>query len=120
MATDELPPIDDFGRPTTYLSYRLLKYMYKYRNESYTPRELSGLLCAKHSDVKLLFRQLKKLDFIVEDLENSQKFRYNLNCKNVELQAEFESYLVEVLLKSLPVHRMVDYSPSYRQKSIGR
>ncbi len=107
-------PIDIHGRPTTYLGYRILKLMFSQLHESYTSKELARILVAKHSDTDLICRQLKRIDFFSEEPSQPGKYKYNLECKNVEAQAALESYLAEVYLKAIPVHLILDYSPSYR------
>lgn len=110
----DLPPLDIHGRPTTYLGYRILKLMFSQPHESFTPKELAKLLVAKDSDTELICRQLKQIDFFSEESSQPGKYKYNLKCKNVDDQAALESYLAEVYLKAIPVHLILDYSPSYR------
>lgn len=110
----DLTPIDKHGRPTTYLAFRILKLMFSQPNRFFTPRELAKLLVAKHSDTELICRQLERIDFLIEDPSQPGKYKYNLKCTNVDAQAALESYLAEVYLKAIPVHLILDYSPSYR------
>ena len=110
----ELTPIDKNGKPTTYLSFRILKLMFSQPHRFFTPKEIAKLLVAKPSDTKLICRQLKRIDFFSENSFEPGKYKYNLNCKEVDTQSAFESYLAEVYLKAIPVHLILDYSPSYR------
>lgn len=109
-----LPPIDSQGKPTTYLTFRLLKLMFSRPSRFFTPGELAKLLSAKYSDTDLICRQLKLMDFLTESPSQQVGYRYNLNSKNFKTQASFETFLVDVELEALPVHLMLDYSPSYR------
>lgn len=109
-----LPPVDKNGKPTTYLSFRILKLMFSQPHRFLTPKELSKLLVAKNSDTELICRQLKRMDFFSEDPSEPGKYKYNLKCKDVDTQVALESYLAEVYLKAIPVHLILDYSPSYR------
>jgi len=110
----ELPPINNSGHPTTYMSYHLLKEMFGSHNRSYTTKELSDLTCFKLSEIELMCKQLKELDFLTEESSDQKRFKYNLKCKNIELQAAFERFLVDVEVDNLQVQIMLDYSPSYR------
>ena len=110
------PPISQSGKPTTYLTYRMLEFMFSHRDETFTPHRLARLMAAKQYDTNLLCRQLKDMDFIIEDHPGTGKYRYNLNSTNIELQASFERFLVEVETEDLPVHLMLNYPPSYLSK----
>lgn len=114
----ELPPINNSGLPTTYMSYRLLKEMFGNHNRSYTIQELSDLTSFRISEVELMCKQLKALDFLTEESSDPTKFKYNVRCKNIELQIGFENFLADVFLKNLQVQIMLDYSPSYRIRHI--
>lgn len=109
-----IPPIDMHGRPTTYLGFRILKLMFSQPRRWFTAKELGRLLVSKHSDTKLICRQLIQIDFLIEYPSQPSKYKYNLKCRNTDTQAAFESYLAEVYLKAIPVHLILDYSPSYR------
>lgn len=113
----DTPPIDKYGRPTTYLAFRILKFMFSQRDKSFASNKLSKLMAANLSDTELICKQLKYLDLFIEDHSQPSKYRYNLNSTNTETQASFERYLVEVEFEALPVHLMLDYSPSYRSRS---
>ena len=109
----ELPPIDKNGRPTTYLSFMILKLMFSEPNRRFTPHHLAKLLAAKKSDTDLICRQLKQLDLLSEDPLQTVRYQYNLNTSNLEIQTALECFLAEVELNNLPVHLMLDYSPSF-------
>lgn len=109
---DETPPVDNRGRPTTYLCYRILKTMFKERNRWLTPKKLSVLLAAKYSNTDIICQQLKEVDFLSENPSQPGQYRYNLASRNVDMQTVFEKFLVDVELRRLPVHLMLDYSPS--------
>jgi hypothetical protein len=113
-STVNLPPIDSQGIPTTYLSFMILKLMFSELNRWFTPEDLSKLLAAKHSDTDSICRQLKLMDLINEDPLQIGRYRYNLNTTNVNTQTDLECFLADVELNNLPVHLMLDYSPSYR------
>jgi len=118
MATDELPPIDFRGMPTTYLSYRILNRMFQEHNKGFTLVQLSKYFAARHSDAKSICNGLVKAGFLIKDSAKTEKFRYNLKCENAERQAHLEKFLLEVELEMLNVHQMLAYSPSFRQKSM--
>jgi len=105
-------PIDERGRPTTYLSFKILKMTFSEPRRWFSPKELSKLLGAKDSDTDAICRQLELADLVTVNGSKPEQYRYNLNSRNVDVQAGFEKFLVEVELDSLPVHLMLDYSPS--------
>ena len=106
--------IDERGRPTTYLSFMILKSMFSEPKRWFTPKELTKLLAAKYSDTETICHQLEMADLITENPSQPGQYRYNLKTRNVELQVGFEKFLVDVELESLPVHLMLTYSPSFR------
>ena len=110
---DELPPIDKHGRPTTYLSYMILKLMFSEPRRWFTPEDLAKLLAAKDSDVQLICQQLKRRDLLIEDPAQTGKYQYNLNTDNLNEQISIEKFLLEAELDNLPVHLMLSYSPSF-------
>ncbi len=111
---DDLPPIDEHGKPTTYLSFLILELMFCEPHRWFTTTELTKLLAARFSDVDSICRQLKHTDFLVESPNVPSQYKYNLTSANSGVQAEFEKFLIEVELESLPVHLIFDYSPSFR------
>lgn len=111
---DDLPPIDEHGKPTTYLSFLVLELMFCEPHRWFTTTELAKLLAARLSDVDSICRQLKYANFLVETPKVPDQYKYNLNSTNSDVQAAFEKFLVEVELESLPIHIMLDYSPSFR------
>ena len=115
---DDLPPIDEHGKPTTYLSFMILELMFCEPHRWFTTTELAKLLAARSSDVDLICRQLKQADFLVESTNVPSQYQYNLNSVNINVQAGYEKFLVEVELESLPVHLMLDYSPSFRSPAM--
>ena len=110
---DDLPPIDEHGRPTTYLSFLILELMFCEPHRWFTMIELAKLLAARFSDVNSICQQLKQADFLVESTKVPSEYQYNLNSANSNVQAAFEKFLVEVELEALPVHLMLAYSPSF-------
>lgn len=113
----DIPPIDKNGIPTTYLSFLILDLMFSERNRWFTAKDLAKLLAAKQSDTDSICRQLKLLDFLSEDSSQPTRYQYKLNSTNVDIQSGFEKFLVDVRLENLPVHLMLDYSPSLRRRS---
>jgi hypothetical protein len=110
--------VDDTGKPTTYLSFLILELMFCDPHRWFTTIELTKLLAAKFSDVDSICDQLKQADFLVEYEKVPGQYQYNLNSANSDVQAAFEKFLVEVELESLPVHLMLDYSPSFRSPAL--
>lgn len=110
----DLPPIDRHGKPTTYLSYMILKIMFAEHRRWFTPEDLSELLAARYNDTDSICRQLKQADLLSEESSRTGYYQYNLNTQNVDLQTKLENYLAEVELYNLPVHLILDYSPSFR------
>lgn len=106
--------VDEHGIPTTYLSFLILELMFCELHRWFTTAELAKLLAAKFSDVDSICRQLKEADFLVESAKVPGQYQYNVKTKNISVQAGFEKFLVEVELEGLPVHLMLDYSPSFR------
>lgn len=111
---DDLPPIDEHGKPTTYLSFLILELMFREPHRWFTTTELAKLLAARFSDVESICRQLKQTDFLFESPKVHSQYQYNLNSTNISVQVAFEKFLVEVELQALPVHLMLAYSPSFR------
>lgn len=111
--TNDIPPIDKNGKPTTYLSYMVLNKLFSEPKRPFTLKDLTKLLAAKYSDIDLICNQLTQMDIILEESSDSVCYRYNLNSANADLQAKFEKFLVEVELESLPVHLILPYSPSF-------
>lgn len=109
----DLPPIDEHGKPTTYLSFLILELMFCEPHRWFTTTELAKLLAARFSDVDSICRQLKHADFLVESPKVPSQYQYNLTSAN-SVQAEFEKFLIEVELESLPIHLTLAYSPSFR------
>lgn len=108
--------IDEHGKPTTYLSFLILELMFCEPQRWFTTVELARLLAFKFSDVESICRQLKQVDFLVESTKVPNQYQYNLNCRNVDLQTGFESFLIDVQLESLPIHLILDYSPSFHSR----
>ena len=92
----------------------ILKLMFAQLKRWFTPQELAKLMAAKHSDTDVICRQLHRVDLLSEHPSQAGQYKYNLNCRNVDIQTGFEKFLVDVELGSLPVHLMLDYSPSFR------
>ena len=115
--TVDIPPIDSQGIPTTYLSFLILDLMFSDRNRWFSSDQLAKLLAARFSDVESICRQLKYANFLVETPKLPDQYKYNLNSTNSDVQAAFEKFLVEVELESLPIHIMLDYSPSFRSRA---
>ena len=114
----DLPPVDEYGKPTTYLSFLILELMFCDPHKWFTTTQLAKLLAAKFSDVDSICRQLQQADFLVESTKVPGQYQYNLNSINSDVQAAFERFLVEVELESLPVHLILDYSPSFRSPAL--
>jgi hypothetical protein len=106
--------IDGQGRPTTYLSYMILKTAFYERKQWFTPKDLAKLLVAKYADTDMVCRQLELADLLTENSQQRGQYRYNMESTNVDVQAGFEKFLIDVELEVLPVHLMLDYSPSIR------
>lgn len=104
--------IDGRGRPTTYLSFMILKMMFSEPNRWFTSKELRRLLVANRRDTDLICRQLVYVDLISENATLPGQYQYNINSTNIDVQAGFEKFLVDVELESLPVNSMLDFSPS--------
>lgn len=114
------PAIDTTGTPTTYLAYRILKLMFDRSRHSFTPSDLARLLAAKTSDTESICKGLKSQDILVENPEHLGHYSYNLNSNNIDVQTAFEKFLLDVELANLPVHLMLNYSPSFPYRPSGR
>ena len=110
----DIPPIDKNGKPTTYLSFMILKVMFSEPNRWFTPEDLAKLLAANRSDTDSICHQLTVTDLLTSDSSQPGRYKYNINSNNIDIQTEFESFMADVELDNLPVHLMLDYSPSYR------
>jgi len=107
-------PIDGQGKPTTYLSYRILKLLFSTPQRSYTSRQLAEMFAADPKEVDVICRQLHLADLVVENPGENKSYRYKLDSKNVDVQAGFEKFIVDVEHDNLPVHLMLVYSLSTR------
>jgi hypothetical protein len=105
-------PVDEEGRPTTYLSYRLLKTLFSQPRRQYTTEELSEVLASMEYEIEVMLKQLALVDIVQQDPSSPRSYRYNLSSRNVEMQANLETFLLDVELEGLPVHVMLDYSPT--------
>ena len=118
--TRDIPPVNRYGRPTTFLSYLIADYMFDFRHQSFTTVDIWRTLAADPDDVDMICHQLYELDILKEIRSELKRYQYNLQCSNALLQAGLEKFLLEVTFSELPVARMLDYSPSrrYRNKSV--
>lgn len=105
-------PVNDQGKPTTYLCYRLLKLLFSNPRRSYTPIELANLLASDIKEVDVMCRQLHLADLLTVTPGENKSYSYNLQSTNTDVQSGFEKYLVDVEREDLPVHLELDYSPS--------
>ncbi len=111
-------PVDKYGRPTTYVSFMVLKAMLSEPRRWFAPRELAECLATKQADVCLICRQLQEMGLVCKSLTEQEQYRYNLESnEGSELQLRLEKFLAEVEVENLPVHLTLDYSPSFRQPS---
>ena len=110
----ELQPIDDCGRPTTYLSYMILKTTLYESNRWFTSGELAKLLAARQAEVDEICRGLMQADLLAEKYTHPREYKYNTHSRNTDVQIGFEKYVVDVEVEALPVHLTLDYSPSHR------
>jgi hypothetical protein len=69
--------------------------LFQRRDQAHHVEELGIVLGSPVSEVSLMCRKLRLVDILTEDPPGSQRFRYNLGCANIELQAGLESSLVE-------------------------
>ena len=107
-------PVDGNGRPTTFLSYRILKLLFSTYRDSYTPTELANLLASDTLEVDVICRQLHMADLVTENLGENKSYKYNLNSSNIDVQAGFEKFIVDVEEEGFPTTLMSEYSPSIR------
>lgn len=114
----DLPPVDEDGKPTTYLSFMILKLMFSESRRKFTPTDLARRLAAKEDNIDSICYQLKCYDLLTEDPSQPGKYQYNLDSANVELQVGIEKFLAYVELKHIPVYRYLDFSPSCRKPSV--
>lgn len=108
-----IPPIDDQGIPTTYLSFLILDLMFSERNRCFTSNQLAKFFAARPSDVHKICTGLEHTGFLTADTSAPITYKYNLNCNNTERQAKLEKFLLEVELENLPVISILPFSPSY-------
>ena len=105
-------PIDGQGRPTTYLSFSILKVLFSRAQRAYTPQELAELLAADHDEVRIICRQLQLAELIMKTGGEYESYKYNLKSRNIDVQAGFEKFLVDVEQEGLPADLISDYCPS--------
>jgi hypothetical protein len=110
----DLRPIDECGKPTTYLSFMILKTTFSEPRCWFSLQGLARLLVAKYTDVDSICKGLEQTGLLEENTSQLCQYRYNLNSDNAEPQNGFERFLVDVELDNLPLHIMLDYSPSFR------
>lgn len=113
----ELPPIDEDGKPTTYISYLILDLVFNEKREYFTSLDIAKRLAVRQSDIDFICNQLKVYDLLIENPPQSGRYQYNLNSTNIELQTGLEKFLAYVELKHIPVYCLLDYSPSFRAPS---
>jgi hypothetical protein len=105
-------PLDEEGRPTTYLSYRVLRTMFSQPRRQYTTRELCEVLASKEYEIEVILKQLALVDIVQQNPSCPGYYSYNLSSRNIEMQSDLETFLLDVELEGLPVHIMLDYSPT--------
>ena len=111
-------PVDKYGRPTTYLSFLVLKTMLSEPRRWFASSELAEYFAAKHADVCFICHQLQEMGLFSESPSQPGQYRYHLESnEGAELQLGFERFLAEVEVENLPVHLMLDYSPSFQRPS---
>ena len=114
----ELHPIDEDGKPTTYISYLILDLMFTEKRQHFTSLDVARRLAIRQDNIDLICNQLLSYDILTENPPKSGKYQYNLDSTNIELQTKLEKFLAYVKLEHIPVYRILDYSPSYRAPSI--
>lgn len=105
--------VDSSGIPTTYLSYLILRKLFREPHCWFTRSELSDFLVFPRVDVDTVCNGLVAVGLILEEDTKTRGVCYNLlSCANIDLQAGFERFLVDVAYDSIPVESILDYSPS--------
>lgn len=86
--------------------------MFSQPRRAYGASEIFECLGVREEEIDIILRQLQLVDMVSADTSMPGLYRYNLNCRNVDLQAGLERYLLEVEMEGRPVHLTLDYSPS--------
>ena len=106
-------PLDEQGLPTTYVCFELLRYIFD-QGQQYTSRRLlKSQFATRKKDIELLCDQLLAEDYLERHPANEELLRYNVNCGDYERQCNFENYLVDVERLSIPVRKLLRFSPSF-------
>ena len=105
-------PIDDEGRPTCFLSFRILRLLFSPPfpppRPMYNTKEIASFLAADYHKTDTILKYFVDLDMLTEPPGHPGYYKYNMNCPNIELQAGFEKYLVEFEQNNLPVQLSFD------------
>ena len=103
--------LDDNGRPTSYLAFKILKLLFSPpfppTRPELTAHEVAALLATNCQNVELILQQLEQDKLLTKTTTHPNRYQYNLHCPDVERQANLEKFLLEAELKNLPVHRML-------------
>lgn len=109
--TCDIPPINKFGQPTTYLSFMVAEYLYDYRNRAFSSIEISDILALNSEDTLQVCKQFSDIGIFIE--KSSGEYQYNLRCEEVDLQNGLESFFIEANQDETCI-KSLDYSPSVR------
>ena len=101
-------PVDEFGRPATYLAYKVLKTLFSRPQRWYSSADLAQQLTADEPDILPLLRRLDLLDFVEHATVSPRTYKYNLHSNNFALQAKLEEFLLDVEQNGLPSFILYD------------
>ncbi len=109
--TRDIPPINKFGQPTTYLSFMVAEYLYDYRNKAFSSTKISDILALNREDTQQVCKQFSDIGIFTE--KSSGKYQYNLKCEETDLQNGLERFFIEANRDETCI-KSLDYSPSIR------
>lgn len=87
--------VDRRGIPTSHAAYKLLQWLFDHRGQNALIAEVAQAIGLPVETVESMCRQLKLLDMVLEEPPLSHRYRYHLDCWDVELQAAVESAMVD-------------------------
>ena len=93
-----------------------MKHFYRNRDTFHDLEDLAEERYAHPELVKVICNHLCLIGILEKEEPGSQRYRYNLNCSNVELQGKVESFLVtpETMPDRIYHQTLLEFPPEMR------
>ena len=88
-------PVTGAGVPTSIAAYNVIEWFFRHRGKTFLPNDLVEPLGLHVELVALMCIQLRTIDYIIRDVKDVERFRYNLNSSNSEFQGKTETVLLD-------------------------